>query len=127
MLTIRDEQLEALNAAKLQRFEERMAQYVAAEYPRRYASLMEEGTRRLIRNGIEFGTHHGIETEGALAVLIELMVEFGMQFERSPDRAWAERMLALSSIPGPIKVAAIRERFDERTGGRRILIVSPED
>src|SRR5262245_14422117 len=115
MLVIRKEQVAVFRADAQRRFAAGMQAYIAAEFPGRYQALGDEGTRLLIQKGIEAGERHGIDTEGATAVLIELMLDFGARFERSPDRAWAERILARPDLPGQVKVAAVRERLTERT------------
>ena len=124
MLVIRTEQVAVFRADAQRRFAERMRAYIAEEYPARYQTLGDEGTRQLIQKGIEAGERHGIDTEGATAVLIELMLDFGERFERTPDRAWAERILARPDLPGQVKVTAVRERLTERTGGRPIVPVA---
>jgi hypothetical protein len=124
MLIVRREQVAVFRADAQRRFAERMRAYIADEYPRRYEALGEEGTKELVQKGIEAAEGYGIDTEGPTAVLIELMVDFGEKLERSPDRAWAERILAHPALPGQVKVTAIRERLTERTGGRPIVPVA---
>ncbi|HBY59491.1 MAG TPA: hypothetical protein DEH78_06685, partial [Solibacterales bacterium] len=67
------------------------------------------------------GRTHGVVHQGGIAVLAELMIRFGTEFSRSPDKAWAWKMLAKPSLPGEVKVAALRERMEAATGGRRIV------
>jgi hypothetical protein len=124
---VRREQVAVFRADAQRRFAERMRAYIAEEYPRHYEVLGEEGTNGLVQKGIEKAAQHGIETEGATAVLIELMVEFGEKLERSPERAWAEKMLAEPEVPGQVKVKAIRERFEASTGGRRLVMPARQD
>lgn len=123
MLIIRREQMTAFRANAERRFIERMRAYIAAEHPARHQALGDLGTRRLIEKGIDAAARHGIDTEGATGVLIELMLEFGERFERTPDRAWAERMLGRRDVPGQVRVSAVRERFSASTGGRPLVMV----
>src|SRR5687768_10032550 len=111
MLVMRPEQMAAFRADAQQRFAERMQAYVAAEYPLHHDALGDEGTRQLIRTGIELGVRYQLGGEGPVAVLIELMVQFGERLERSPDRAWAERILQQPGLPGAVKVSAVQERL----------------
>lgn len=111
-------------AAAEERFAERLRAYIAEEYPERYRALGEDGTRKLVRKGFEAAARYGIDTEGATAVLVELMIVFGERLERSPERAWAETILTLPDIPGQVKVSAVSQRFAEATGGRRLVMVS---
>jgi hypothetical protein len=124
MLVIRDMQVAAFRADAQRRFAERMRAYIAQAYPARYQALGDEGTKLLIQKGVEAGERHHLENEGAVSVFIELMVEFGERFERSPDRAWAERILAQPDLPGEVKVSAVRERLHARTGGRSLKPVA---
>ena len=124
MLVVRKEQVAVFRVEAWKRFAGRMRSYMAAEYPARYQALGDEGTRQLIQKGIEAAERYGIDTEGATAVLIELMVEFGERLERSPDRVWAERILAQPELPGQVKVSALRERLSASTGGRTLVIAS---
>jgi len=127
MIIVRKEQVAAFRAAAQQHFAERMRAYIAEEYPRRYEALGEEGTKALVQKGIEAAEGYGIEGEGPTAVLIELMVDFGEKLERSPDRVWAEGILAQPDIPGQVRVGVVRERFEARTGGRRIVMAPRQD
>jgi hypothetical protein len=124
MLIVRKEQVAVFRADAQRRFAERMRAYIAEEHPRRYEALGEEGTKQLVQKGIETAAQYGIDAEGPTAVLIELMVSFGEKLERSPDRAWAEKILANPSLPDQVKVSAVRERLTERTGGRPIVPVA---
>jgi hypothetical protein len=123
MLIVRKEQIAVFQVEARKRFAERMRAYVAEEYPARYAALGDDGTRQLVAKGIAAADRHGIEPEGAIAGLIELMVEFGERLERSPERAWAEKILAQPELPGEVKVSAVRERFAAATGGRRLVVL----
>lgn len=124
MLVVRKEQVAVFRAEARKRFAERLRAYIAEEYPTRYQALGDDGTKQLVQKGIEAAERHGIDTDGATAVLVELMVEFGERLERSPDRAWAERILAQPELPGQVKVSALRERLSASTGGRTLVLAS---
>jgi len=124
MLVVRREQVAVFRADARRRFAERMRAYVAEEYPAHHQAMGDGGTRQLVQKGIEVAERHGIDTEAATAGLIELMVEFGERLERSPDRVWAEGILAQPDLPGQVKVMAIRERLAAATGGRPLVVLS---
>jgi hypothetical protein len=130
MLVVRKEQVAVFRAEAQRRFAERMRAHIAEEYPAHHAALGDEGTRQLIQKGIAAAERHGIDAEatggptGATAGLIELMVEFGERLERSPERPWAEKMLAHLDVPGSVRVTAVRERFAAATGGRRLVVAA---
>ncbi|HJZ59725.1 MAG TPA: hypothetical protein VKE74_32585 [Gemmataceae bacterium] len=121
MFVIREAQLEVLRRFAVDGFVDQMVGYVAAEFPRHYEVLGQEGTREFIRRVIRTAAGHGVTTIGAVAVLIELMLQFGERFERSPDRVWANNILAHPTLPDHVKVDAIRDRFVARTGGRVLV------
>ena len=125
MLTIRATQLSILGRNSRREFEDRMVAHISTGYPRHYARLGEEGARRLVRDAIETGEARGIDTVGAVSVLIELMVEFGERFERAPDRGWAAEILENPALPGQLKVRLIRDRFEARTQGRTVVLSEP--
>src|ERR1700733_11829148 len=99
MLTIRRQQFEALEQASRRNFRDRATAHIATEYPEYSSEVSEEGTRRLVIAGIEKAAEPGITTEGAVLVFIELMVEVGISFERSPDRKWVHKILAYPTFP----------------------------
>jgi len=125
MVVIRKEQMAAFRMEARKRFAERMRIYIAEEYPAVHEYLGDEGTKQLIQKGIETAARYGIDDNGPTAALIELMVQFGEQLEGSPERAWAERILADPELPGVIKLTVIRDRFEELTGGRRFVLATP--
>lgn len=101
-------------------FAERVEAHIAHTYPKHARALGEARLRELVKTGLEAKTRLGLSGDGTAVTFITLMVEFGERFEHSPERAWAERLLADESLPGDIKVRAIRARFDAMTGGRRL-------
>jgi hypothetical protein len=105
----------------MEQFVERMANHIAVEFPTRYEEMGHAGTRQFISEALEIGRQHQVVSRGAVAVLIELMLDFGRDFERSPDRAWAKTVMDHPTLPDGAKMGAIRDRMMTRTGGRRIL------
>jgi hypothetical protein len=120
VLVIRKAQVAALSAVTLQNFEDMILPHIAAEFPEKYKKLGDTKTRDLIRKGIEIGRQNGITQESAMVGLIELIVQFGAQFELSPEQAWARDLLAQKTVSGDVKVQLIAERFHQLTRGRRI-------
>ncbi|MFY0566574.1 hypothetical protein ACN28E_22435 [Archangium lansingense] len=120
MLIIRRAQMAAFQTEVERHFAERVEAHIAHTYPEHARALGEARLRALVKTGLEARARLGISGDGAAVTLIALMVEFGERFERSPERAWAERMLADAALPGDVKVGAIRARFDAMTGGRRL-------
>ena len=121
MLVIRDAQMAVFARQAKGEFEDRMVSQIESGYPRHFARLGEAGARRFVQKAIAMGAANGISGEGSVAVLMELMLEFGEQFEMSPERAWARRMLAHPTLPGVVKVDVMRDRLTAATQGRTIV------
>ena len=122
MLTIRKDQIAILNESLRNQFQVRMISHIAGGYPKQFQEWGEQRTREFVLAGIEKAATLGIAAEGAIAVLIELMIEVGAAFEHSPDRTWVHNILTHPTIPGEVKVDLIRERIRSRTQGR---VVTP--
>jgi hypothetical protein len=125
MLIIRDAQMKSFGADAQAQFVDRMVQHLAAEFGTRVAEWGEAGTREFVQRVILSGEQHNIRSTGAVAVLIELMAEFGERFELTPDKAWARKLLAHPTLPDHPKVDALRDRLSSRTGGRKIVHALP--
>jgi hypothetical protein len=123
MLTIRPEQMAVFRTMAGMQFRDYLLDQLSVAYPAHFDALGEPGVRDLIEFAISTGKTHGIENRGEVAVLCELMLRFGRNFELSPDRAWARKILAKPAIPGDLKVSILSERMESTTGGRIILPV----
>lgn len=124
MLTIRNAQLGDLRQFAVNRFVDHVTMHLAVEFPRHYSSLGEDGAREFVQRVIRIGAGCEVTTMGAVAVLVELLLQFGERFERSPDSVWANNVLATSTLPDYLRVEAIRQRLSLGTGGRVLVPVS---
>jgi hypothetical protein len=86
MLTIRKEQMLALSASMVRSFEERMVAHLAANFPQQFEQLKEAGVQKLVRMGIDKGALYGVNSVRDVTTLVELMIEFGADFELQPGR-----------------------------------------
>ncbi len=121
MLTIRREQLSALGAQAVESFVQRMVGYLADEYPGVAERMGPAGLSDLVRKALQTAAEQRVRHEGAVAVWIELQLQFGPDFERSPDRAWARNIMAHRSLPDYIRVGLVRDRLTARTAGRPVV------
>jgi hypothetical protein len=118
MLTIRDKQLEAFDQAATERFVATAHDHLLAHYPGPSAAIGgSPHVLALVRRGILKARSYRIESRGAVLALLELWIQFGENFERSPLRRWTSNFLAHPLLPGETKVALIRDRHAELTGG----------
>jgi len=122
MFVIRNTYLDGIREARLARLETELVTHLLTNLPGPSAVLGDEPeVRSFVRRGMAQAAGHGIDTPGGIAVFLELLVQYGERFERSPDRVWASNILAHPVLPGYVKVGAIRDRFAERTGGRVLI------
>ncbi|HZS52791.1 MAG TPA: hypothetical protein VFA65_00200 [Bryobacteraceae bacterium] len=126
MLTIRDAQMRFVAQKRQGLFEEQTLHHLEAEYPEHFTDLGPDGVRALIERAKSAAAMHRIDSPDALAMLIELMLEFGESFERTPERARLRKLLEHPTLPGDVKVYAIRDRIEQHTGGRRLMIFRPD-
>jgi hypothetical protein len=127
MLIIRNEQMHVFGTNMQGQFVDRMVKHLAKEFTVRYTAWRDDGAREFVQRVILAGEQNGVRSIGAVAVLIELMAEFGEQFELSPDKVWARKLLAHPTLPDRPKIDALRDRLASRTGGRTIVQIRPRD
>ena len=127
MLTIRKSQMDEFSRSTSERFVDKMVARIGEENPEFLASKGEPGVRAYVLETIEDAAGLGIKVEGAVAGLIRLRVEFGKEFELSPDRVWALEILRHTALPDVLRISMISDRFEARTQGRKIVKVQPQE
>jgi len=125
MLTIRNAQLSLLSDARIDDFVDRMVRSLIAEHPQRFGGDNEREARSLVERVIAWGGTSHVNTEAGIAVLLQLVVAFGEDFELSPDRAWALDMLAHPTLPPALKTGRMRQRMMATSGGRIVVPFDP--
>ena len=121
MLTIRDEQMRILGLPGEQEFAERVVQMLRRDYPAEFAAKPDAEIREFVRKTMDRGREYRITGQGAMLVFFELMVEYGEWLRDSPDTAWAETILRHPKMPDQLRLSIVRDRFSERSHGRRIV------
>ena len=119
MLQIRDTQLEAFRTTLRERFIERTVNHLLAHFPDPCASACagRNEVRAFVTRGTDKAIRLNVSTPAAVTALLELWLQFGEDFERSPIRVWTLNMLSHPELPGMAKVDVIRDRHQELTGG----------
>lgn len=120
-LSIRREQLAIFGADDRSKFVAQILPYLAAAHPAWYQEQGADGAQRLAERAIDKGARHDILGRQAVLTFIELLIEFGESFERSPEQAWAHGILSHPTLPGVLKVEVLSERLRALTQGRRIV------
>jgi len=118
MLTIRDAQLAALGQRSVAQFTERMAASIQRDYPEVYTALGAAGAGSLVAEVMRWSAERHIVTEGGVSAMLALAVQYGVDFERSPDRAWARTLAAHPTLPEALKVDTLIARLVARSQGR---------
>lgn len=85
--------MEALSAYMLRRFEDRMTRHIATAFPEKFQEFGEEGTRKLILEGIAKAEGYGIQAERNVALFIDLMVAIGPDFDLNREFSWMQPIL----------------------------------
>lgn len=124
MLVIRDAQIATLQQREQDRFEVRLARDLSGTFPDRFADPAAPATLQFVQRSMDVALRHGISTEHAVASLTNLRAAYGESFEWTPVAAAALSLLHDPALPGPIKVAAIRDCLYSATGGRPVTVVS---
>jgi hypothetical protein len=124
MLTIRDAQMHVFGQTRREKFAATLIAHLKSLLPVAPAALDTEAHwRAFVARATAAGAGYGMTSPYAIAVLAELMLQFGEQFERSPIREWTDTVLAQPGLPGEIKAASLRERYENLTGGRPVAVV----
>jgi hypothetical protein len=121
MLVIRNAQMEQLTAPAVERFVDEVTLVIAEDHPPKVAELGVPGIRAIVLRAIEKGEALDVRNEGAVAALAELMVLFGEDFRMSPERPYAEKVLAHPTLPDYARVDLARRRMCALTKGRTIV------
>src|SRR5262245_60840238 len=118
MLLVRERQLAAFQDAMRDAYVEGALNYLLLHYPEPSAALGGASeVRAFVCRGMQRASRFGVDTDGAITVLLELWIQFGENFERSPLRAWTANILSHPELPGTAKAGVISDRHTELTGG----------
>jgi hypothetical protein len=93
MLKIRTAQFEAFEQAFLKQFEDEMVRGLREFSPEHARGVGEEGLRKVIRRGIERAKRYGFALRGSVRFYIELMIQYGCDFDTDPVLPWATQEL----------------------------------
>jgi hypothetical protein len=105
MLSIRDDQFEALSRDLRERFLARFVEHVQAVWPDRVTVITDEAIRAQGEQGIRLAERYDIRREVDVLQLLDLFFAFGWDFERGPpDDGWAQPILSDPQLVGREKV-----------------------
>ena len=93
MLRIRPEQMKVLDDDMLRKFEDKMVVHLNKFFHERCAKLGKDGTREAILYAIERAASYEIVSERDVCIYIDIMFEFGRDFDKDPKLPWAGKIL----------------------------------
>lgn len=109
MLTIRPEQMEALRAAQIAAFAERMREHLRSTFPGRLREFTDPALRQLINMEIPRALRYGLLMEWDIRRFLELRVLWGRDFEMFPLMREAMLILEDSTLAGREKMDRIEQ------------------
>ena len=122
MLTIRDSQFHIFHERSRRDFiGTRLIPMLIGEYPAAADRLGESGVRKIAEYAFDTAVSSGISSEGGVISIAGLMMQYGLAFERSPDRGWAQRTLADTRLPEAIKLELLISKLAAAAKGRVVV------
>lgn len=94
MLTIRQEQMQALGRVRRLGFEDRLARHARKFFPEPCREMDDVALRGVCRRAIRRAAHYDMVAEADVARFLSLMLVFGRRFDEDPSLPWARRVLA---------------------------------
>ncbi|HLJ47640.1 MAG TPA: hypothetical protein VKU01_16605 [Bryobacteraceae bacterium] len=118
MFTLRPEQMKEVESGLFDSFIARLMIKLRALWPDQTAALG-DGYKQFLEFNIQRCSNYGIETELAIARIINLGFIMGPYFESRPDALWAMQILKDPTLRGPVKAhqLSFRARQDLQATG----------
>jgi len=120
LFRIRNEQVEVLSRRLEDRFVDRTAVHLRANFPREVEKheFDDEGLKALCRRGLVDARRYGVLNEADVERYIECMLLLGPGFDADPLYPWAGQALARADLDGEAKMDVIDDHliFDLRVG-----------
>ena len=107
MLVIRKEQVEVMESAAAGEFEQTLFEHIKKIAPKHVDSIGDDGTREIIKGGIERAGGHGFTKRGPVRFFVEMMFLFGSEFDTDPLLPWVDGVLSNTSIQNQMERADI--------------------
>jgi hypothetical protein len=107
MLTIRKAQMDVFSAYMLSENLPKMVEDFEVLRRPSFLKLGAEGSRSFVYAAVERGLGWGIRKFADVWALIDLMLEFGLDFASEPGRPWAPRILNSATLSGTAKLKLV--------------------
>jgi hypothetical protein len=93
MWTIRQEQTENLRQGRVRQYESEMVEHLREFFPDQYSTMGDVRAREMIRYGIQRAAVYSIVGRRDVCLYIDMMAEFGRDFDSDPALRWASTIL----------------------------------
>ncbi len=104
MLVIRKEQMDALRRDALEKYYCDMETHLRLKFAMETSGLVPEAMRSAIVDGVRRAEDHDITDKNDIRRFLEYLTEYGENFGRSHETAWAGAVLAQDYLTGTEKV-----------------------
>jgi hypothetical protein len=96
-----------LESAAAGEFEQTLFEHIKTIAPKHVESIGDDGTRQIVKDGIERARGHGFTKRGPVRFFVEMMFLFGSEFDTDPLLPWADGVLSNTSIQSEMERADI--------------------
>ncbi|MDA8959669.1 hypothetical protein N9F46_00480 [bacterium] len=110
MLHLRQEQVDALDAAYREEFIRRTRKDFRSRWADECAELADSDLDDMLRAARDRAEVHGIEKVGDVVIFTEAWLLLGDDFDTDPAYPWADEILGDSEMSGAAKAAAVRHQ-----------------
>src|SRR5713226_8245280 len=104
MLTVRQEQVDALNCAHRDRADSQLAAYMLKRFPKALEHVSGSEIYRIVRETRAIAGDYGIYREDNVASFLDFTIMYGEKFRYT---AWAGPILDNDSLHGPDKISLL--------------------
>ncbi len=110
MIHLRQEQIDALDAAYREEFVQRTREDFRSRWAGECAELADSDLEGMIRAARDRAEAHNIEKVGDVVIFTEAWLLLGDDFDTDPSYPWADEILGDPEMSGPAKAAAVRHQ-----------------
>jgi hypothetical protein len=107
ILTIRKEQMAALEKNRFDQFRTKTGLHLRSRFPHHTREISDEELDRLIMEGVEEAGHYGIDDQNDVKRFLEYVVQYGRDFGKSSGAVWANEILNHDELSGTMKMDQI--------------------
>lgn len=93
MFKIRREHIDAFTRVAVQAYEDRIFVHLRKYFPDKFSAMTESELRAFIRHGIRRAANYRIVGQRDVCLYIDLMAEFGKDFDTDTSLPWAAAIL----------------------------------